>query len=118
MRTSIDRHSALIYTMVLVSAAEGRMSDRELDVRGLLGHLERELDLADLLRQRDHPDPRAADPDGLSRREPDQGVAQELHALVREERLHDRRAGGIAALKSAGEPRVILQQTKERMFAA
>jgi type I restriction enzyme R subunit len=27
-------------------------------------------------------------------------------------------AGGIAALKSAGEPRVILQQTKERMFAA
>lgn len=27
-------------------------------------------------------------------------------------------AGGIAALKSAGEPRVVLQQTKERMFAA
>lgn len=27
-------------------------------------------------------------------------------------------AGGIAALKSAGEPRIVLQQTKERMFAA
>ncbi|MCZ7645974.1 MAG: DEAD/DEAH box helicase family protein [Planctomycetota bacterium] len=27
-------------------------------------------------------------------------------------------AGGIAALKSAGEPKVVLQQTKERMFAA
>ncbi|HMN97550.1 MAG TPA: DEAD/DEAH box helicase family protein [Phycisphaerales bacterium] len=27
-------------------------------------------------------------------------------------------AGGIAALQSAGEPRVVLQQTKERMFAA
>lgn len=27
-------------------------------------------------------------------------------------------AGGIAALKSAGEPRAVLQQTKERMFAA
>lgn len=30
MRDSIDRHSALIYTMVLVSAAEGRMTDAEL----------------------------------------------------------------------------------------
>jgi tellurite resistance protein len=30
MRSSIDRHSALIYTMVLVSAAEGRITDSEL----------------------------------------------------------------------------------------
>jgi tellurite resistance protein len=30
MRRLIDRHSALVYTMVLVSAAEGRMSDDEL----------------------------------------------------------------------------------------
>ncbi|HET6467052.1 MAG TPA: tellurite resistance TerB family protein [Geminicoccaceae bacterium] len=32
MRDSIDRHSALVYTMVLVSAAEGRMSDSELEI--------------------------------------------------------------------------------------
>jgi tellurite resistance protein len=30
MRRLIDRHSALVYTMVLVSAAEGRMTDEEL----------------------------------------------------------------------------------------
>ena len=32
----IDRHAALIYTMVLVSVAEGHMSDDELDVMGRL----------------------------------------------------------------------------------
>ncbi len=36
MRDSIDRHSALIYTMVLVSAAEGQISDAELSVMGNL----------------------------------------------------------------------------------
>jgi tellurite resistance protein len=36
MRTSIDRHSALIYTMVLVSAAEGQISDAELQMMGRL----------------------------------------------------------------------------------
>jgi tellurite resistance protein len=36
MRTSIDRHSALIYTMVLVSAAEGQISDAELAMMGSL----------------------------------------------------------------------------------
>lgn len=33
---SIDRHAALIYTMVLVAAAEGRMTDSELEVMGRL----------------------------------------------------------------------------------
>jgi tellurite resistance protein len=32
MRRAIDRHSALIYTMVLVSAAEGQISDAELSM--------------------------------------------------------------------------------------
>lgn len=32
MSASIDHHDALIYTMVMVSAAEGRMSDAELEV--------------------------------------------------------------------------------------
>src|SRR5690606_1844469 len=36
MRDSIDRHSALIYTMVLVSAAEGRMTDAELAMMSTL----------------------------------------------------------------------------------
>ena len=36
MRNSIDRHSALIYTMVLVSAAEGQISDAELAMMGSL----------------------------------------------------------------------------------
>src|SRR5262249_51914772 len=36
MRTSIDRHSALIYTMVLVSAAEGQITDPELEMMGRL----------------------------------------------------------------------------------
>jgi tellurite resistance protein len=36
MRTSIDRHSALIYTMVLVSAAEGQITDPELQMMGRL----------------------------------------------------------------------------------
>ena len=36
MHTQLNHHSALIYTMVLVSAAEGRMSDRELSVMGRL----------------------------------------------------------------------------------
>lgn len=34
MNKQLDHHAALIHTMVLVSAAEGRMSDRELDVMG------------------------------------------------------------------------------------
>lgn len=34
MHKELDHHSALIQTMVLVSAAEGRMSDRELAVMG------------------------------------------------------------------------------------
>ena len=34
MHKELDHHSALIHTMVLVSAAEGRMSDRELAVMG------------------------------------------------------------------------------------
>jgi tellurite resistance protein len=36
MRSSIDRHSALIYTMVLVSAAEGQISDAEMAMMGNL----------------------------------------------------------------------------------
>jgi tellurite resistance protein len=36
MRKKLDHHSALIHTMVLVSAAEGRMSDRELETMGRL----------------------------------------------------------------------------------
>jgi tellurite resistance protein len=40
MHKELDHHSALIHTMVLVSAAEGRMSDRELAVMGrLVRHL-------------------------------------------------------------------------------
>lgn len=34
MDKQLDHHAALIHTMVLVSASEGRMSDRELDVMG------------------------------------------------------------------------------------
>ena len=34
MHKELDHHSALVHTMVLVSASEGRMSDRELDVMG------------------------------------------------------------------------------------
>ena len=34
MDKQLDPHAALIHTMVLVSAAEGRMSDRELEVMG------------------------------------------------------------------------------------
>mgnify|MGYP001202587145 CR=1 FL=1 len=34
MHKELDHHSALIHTMVLVSASEGRMSDRELEVMG------------------------------------------------------------------------------------
>lgn len=36
MRSSIDRHSALIYTMVLIAAAEGQMTDAELTTMGRL----------------------------------------------------------------------------------
>ena len=36
MPNQLNHHSALIHTMVLVSAAEGRMSDRELNVMGRL----------------------------------------------------------------------------------
>jgi tellurite resistance protein len=40
MNKELDHHAALIHTMVLVSAAEGRMSDRELEVMGrLVRHL-------------------------------------------------------------------------------
>lgn len=40
MNKELDHHAALIYAMVLVSAAEGRMSDRELEVMGrLVRHL-------------------------------------------------------------------------------
>lgn len=40
MDKQLDHHAALIYTMVLVSASEGRMSDRELAVMGrLVRHL-------------------------------------------------------------------------------
>ncbi len=36
----IDHHAALIHTMVLVAAAEGRMTDRELEVMGrIVRHL-------------------------------------------------------------------------------
>ncbi len=34
MDKQLDHHAALIHTMVLVSASEGRMSDRELEVMG------------------------------------------------------------------------------------
>ena len=36
MHKELDHHSALIHTMVLVSASEGRMSDRELNAMGRL----------------------------------------------------------------------------------
>lgn len=36
MRQAIDHHSALIYTMVLVSAAEGVMADTEIETIGRL----------------------------------------------------------------------------------
>lgn len=36
MTAIIDRHAALIYTMVLVSAAEGQISDDEMNVMGRL----------------------------------------------------------------------------------
>lgn len=36
MHKQLDHHSALIHTMVLVSASEGRMSDRELQTMGRL----------------------------------------------------------------------------------
>ena len=36
MHKELDHHSALIHTMVLVSASEGRMSDRELNDMGRL----------------------------------------------------------------------------------
>jgi tellurite resistance protein len=40
MDKQLDHHAALIHTMVLVSASEGRMSDRELAVMGrLVRHL-------------------------------------------------------------------------------
>lgn len=40
MNKQLDHHAALIHTMVLVSASEGRMSDRELEVMGrLVRHL-------------------------------------------------------------------------------
>jgi tellurite resistance protein len=40
MDKQLDHHAALIHTMVLVSAAEGRMSDRELEVMGrIVRHL-------------------------------------------------------------------------------
>ena len=38
MEKPLDGHAALIYTLVLVSAAEGRISDAELDVMGRLVH--------------------------------------------------------------------------------
>ena len=40
MTSPFDHHAALVYTMVLVSAAEGDMSDREL---GTIGQLVRQL---------------------------------------------------------------------------
>lgn len=40
MTETIDRHTALIYTMVFVAAAEGKMSDSELEV---IGHMVRYL---------------------------------------------------------------------------
>lgn len=40
MNRELDHHAALIHTMVLVSASEGRMSDREL---GTMGRLVRDL---------------------------------------------------------------------------
>ena len=40
MHKELDPHSALIHTMVLVSASEGRMSDRELQAMGrIVRHL-------------------------------------------------------------------------------
>lgn len=36
MTAKIDHHAALIYTMVLVSAAEGRITDAELEMMGRL----------------------------------------------------------------------------------
>lgn len=40
MSSELDRHAALIHTMVLVSAAEGRITDRELEVMSrLVRHL-------------------------------------------------------------------------------
>lgn len=40
MARQIDHHAALIYTMVLVAAAEGSMTDRELEVMGrIVTHL-------------------------------------------------------------------------------
>src|SRR4051794_22516960 len=63
---TIDHHAALIYTMVMVSAAEGQITDAELDVmshlvqslpafesfdRGRIGELGREC--VDLLRRED-----------------------------------------------------------------
>ena len=40
MHKELDHHSALIHTMVLVSAAEGRMSDLELQAMGrIVRHL-------------------------------------------------------------------------------
>ena len=40
MAKQIDHHAALIHTMVLVAAAEGRMTDRELEVMGrIVRHL-------------------------------------------------------------------------------
>jgi tellurite resistance protein len=40
MHKELDHHAALVHTMVLVSASEGRMSDRELEVMGrLVRHL-------------------------------------------------------------------------------
>ena len=36
MTKQIDHHAALIHTMVLVSAAEGKMTDRELAAMGLI----------------------------------------------------------------------------------
>jgi tellurite resistance protein len=36
MNNDLDHHAALIHTMVLVSASEGRMSDHELNVMGRL----------------------------------------------------------------------------------
>lgn len=39
-KQQIDHHAALIHTMVLVSAAEGRMTDRELEAMGrIVRHL-------------------------------------------------------------------------------
>ena len=34
MQRPIDQHTALIFTMVLISAAEGEMTDAELDMIG------------------------------------------------------------------------------------